>query len=120
MRLLRPTLLASVPLLLAAAPALAQEAEGGSVNLLSPSGGLMFWTLIIFVLLLLLLSKFAFPPILGAGLGIGRIGGSAVEGMARQPEAAGRIQTAALILAALIEGVALFGAVIAFQIQGKF
>ena len=39
--------------------------------------------------------------------------------MARQPEAAGRIQTAALIFAALIEGVALFGAVIAFQIQGK-
>ena len=56
---------------------------------------------------------------IGAGLGIGRIGGQAVEGMARQPEAAGRIQTAALILAALIEGVALFGAVIAFQIQGK-
>ena len=57
--------------------------------------------------------------VIGAGLGIGRIGGQAVEGMARQPEAAGRIQTAALILAALIEGVALFGAVIAFQIQGK-
>ena len=57
--------------------------------------------------------------VIGAGIGIGRIGGQAVEGMARQPEAAGRIQTAALILAALIEGVALFGAVIAFQIQGK-
>lgn len=57
--------------------------------------------------------------VLGAGLGIGNIGGRAVEGMARQPEAAGRIQTAALILAALIEGVALFGAVIAFQLQGK-
>ena len=57
--------------------------------------------------------------VIGAGLGIGRIGGQAVEGMARQPEAAGRIQTAALIFAALIEGVALFGAVIAFQIQGK-
>ncbi len=57
---------------------------------------------------------------IGAGLGIGRIGGQAVEGMARQPEAAGRIQTAALILAALIEGVALFGVVIAFQIQSKF
>ena len=56
---------------------------------------------------------------IGAGIGIGRIGGSAVEGMARQPEAAGRIQTAALILAALIEGVALFAAVIAFVIQGK-
>ena len=56
---------------------------------------------------------------IGAGIGIGRIGGSAVEGMARQPETAGTIQTAALILAALIEGVALFGAVIAFLIQGK-
>ena len=57
--------------------------------------------------------------VIGAGVGIGRIGGQAVEGMARQPEAAGRIQTAALILAALIEGVALFAAVIAFQIAGK-
>lgn len=57
---------------------------------------------------------------IGAGIGIGRIGGQAVEGMARQPEAAGTIQTAALILAALIEGVALFAAVIAFVIQGKF
>ncbi|NUQ22242.1 MAG: ATP synthase F0 subunit C [Gemmatimonadaceae bacterium] len=57
--------------------------------------------------------------VIGAGVGIGRIGGSAVEGMARQPEAAGRIQTAALILSALIEGVALFGAVIAFLVQGK-
>jgi F-type H+-transporting ATPase subunit c len=57
--------------------------------------------------------------IIGAGIGIGNIGGRAVEGMARQPEAAGRIQTAALILAALVEGVALFGAVIGFQIAGK-
>jgi len=57
--------------------------------------------------------------VIGAGIGIGRIGGQAVEGMARQPEAAGKIQTAGLILAALIEGVALFGAVIAYQIQGK-
>lgn len=58
--------------------------------------------------------------VIGAGLGIGRIGGQAVESMARQPEVAGRIQTAALILAALIEGAALFGVVVAFQIQGKF
>ncbi|CAN5911597.1 hypothetical protein BH11GEM1_BH11GEM1_16410 [soil metagenome] len=57
--------------------------------------------------------------VIGAGLGIGRIGGQAVEGMARQPEAAGRIQTAALIFAALIEGAALFGVVIGFQMQGK-
>jgi F-type H+-transporting ATPase subunit c len=57
--------------------------------------------------------------VIGAGIGIGQIGGSAVEGMARQPEAAGRIQTAALILAALVEGAALFGAVIGFLIQNK-
>jgi F-type H+-transporting ATPase subunit c len=56
---------------------------------------------------------------IGAGMGIGRIGGSAVEGMARQPEAAGRIQTAALILAALVEGAALFGVVVGFLLQGK-
>ena len=57
--------------------------------------------------------------VIGAGIGIGGIGGSAVEGMARQPEAAGKIQTAALIFAALVEGAALFGVVIGFQIQGK-
>lgn len=57
--------------------------------------------------------------VLGAGIGIGRIGGSATEGMARQPENTARIQTAMIIAAALIEGVALFVAVIAFLIQGK-
>ena len=46
--------------------------------------------------------------ILGAGLGIGRVGGSAVEAMARQPELAGSIQTAMIIAAALIEGAAFF------------
>ena len=50
--------------------------------------------------------------VLGAGLGLGRIGGSAVEGIARNPEAAGKIQTAMIIAAALIEGVALFGVVV--------
>lgn len=44
--------------------------------------------------------------VLGAGLGIGRIGGSAVESMARQPEIADKIQTAMIIAAALIEGLA--------------
>ena len=58
--------------------------------------------------------------VIGAGLGIGRLGGQAMEGMARQPEAAGKIQTAALILAALVEGVTLFAIVVAFLIQGKF
>jgi F-type H+-transporting ATPase subunit c len=50
--------------------------------------------------------------ILGAGLGIGRIGGQAVEGMARQPEAAGNIQTAMIIAAALIEGATFFALIV--------
>ena len=49
---------------------------------------------------------------IGAGIGIGRIGGQAMEGIARQPEAAGKIQTAMLIIAALIEVVSLFGVVV--------
>lgn len=57
--------------------------------------------------------------VIGAGIGVGYIGGRAVEGMARQPEMAGRLQTSALVLAALVEGVALFGAVIGFLIAGK-
>ncbi|MFM7724494.1 MAG: ATP synthase F0 subunit C [Bacteroidota bacterium] len=52
--------------------------------------------------------------VLGAGIGIGRIGGSAVEGIARNPEASGKIQVVMLIAAALIEGVALFGVVVGF------
>jgi F-type H+-transporting ATPase subunit c len=52
--------------------------------------------------------------VLGAGLGIGRIGGSAMDAIARQPEASGKIQTAMIISAALIEGVALFGVVVGF------
>jgi len=49
-----------------------------------------------------------------AAYGIGKIGSSAMEAIARQPEAANKIQTAMLIVAALIEGVALFAAVICF------
>jgi F-type H+-transporting ATPase subunit c len=52
--------------------------------------------------------------VLGAGIGIGRIGGSAVEGIARNPEASGKITTTMIIAAALIEGVALFGVVVGF------
>ncbi|MCX6330445.1 MAG: ATP synthase F0 subunit C [Bacteroidia bacterium] len=51
--------------------------------------------------------------VIGAGLGIGRIGGSAMDAIARQPEAAGKIQLAMIISAALIEGVALFAVVVA-------
>lgn len=52
--------------------------------------------------------------VIGAGLGIGKLAAAAMEGIARQPEAAPKIQVNMLIAAALIEGVALFGAVICF------
>ena len=55
----------------------------------------------------------------GAGLGIGRIGGSAGAGIARQPEAADAIKGNALLLSALVEGVALFGAVIGLLLALK-
>ncbi|MFT5970298.1 MAG: F-type H+-transporting ATPase subunit c [Flavobacteriales bacterium] len=55
--------------------------------------------------------------VIGAGLGIGKIGGSAMEAIARQPEASAKIQTAMIIAAALVEGVALFGVVVAL-LQG--
>lgn len=54
---------------------------------------------------------------IGAGIGIGRIGGSALDALARQPELAGQIQTMMLIAAALVEGAALFGIVVA-MLQG--
>ena len=50
---------------------------------------------------------------IGAGIGIGKIGASAMDAIARQPEAASKIQTAMIIAAALIEGVALFAVVVA-------
>jgi len=50
--------------------------------------------------------------IIGVGLGIGRLAGSAVESMARQPELVGNIQTAMIIAAALIEGVAFFALIL--------
>ena len=51
---------------------------------------------------------------IGAGIGVGLIGAKAAEGIARQPEALNEIRGTAIILAAFVEGVALFGAVICF------
>ena len=50
--------------------------------------------------------------VVGAGIGIGQIGNGVAQGIARQPQSAATIQTAGIILAALIEGAALFGLVI--------
>ncbi len=50
--------------------------------------------------------------VIGAGLGIGWIGGKAMDAIARQPEAASMIQTSMIIAAALIEGATLFAIVV--------
>ena len=54
-----------------------------------------------------------FGAALGAGIGIGRLAAAALEGMARQPEAGGDIRNTMIVAAAFIEGVALFGEIIA-------
>jgi len=56
--------------------------------------------------------------VLGVGLGIGKIGGHAMDAIARQPEQSGKIQTAMIIAAALIEGAGLFGIVVAMLGKG--
>ncbi len=57
--------------------------------------------------------------VIGAGLGIGKLAAAAMDGIARQPEAGAKIQTAMIIAAALIEGVALFGEVICILLANK-
>lgn len=56
--------------------------------------------------------------IIGAGWGIGKIGASAVESMARQPEVAGQIQTGMIISAALIEGATFFALIVCIGENG--
>ena len=56
---------------------------------------------------------------IGAGLGIGRIAGQAMDGIARQPEASGDIRVTMILAAAFIEGVALFGEVICIMLAIK-
>lgn len=95
-------------LVLGVAPAFAAEAGGG------PDGGVESATF------LTTTGAGKLGGAIGAGLviiggaaGIGRIGGSAVESIARQPEMAGQINTAMIITAALIEGATLFAVVVA-------
>lgn len=54
--------------------------------------------------------------IIGAGYGFGRIGSAALEGMARQPEVAGNIQTGMIIIAALLEGATFFSLIVCILI----
>jgi F-type H+-transporting ATPase subunit b len=84
---MRIPLSTALTLVLAAAPAAAQEAEARP-NLLEPHAGLMFWTLIIFVILLVVLSKFAFKPLVAAVEARERALEEAIEGAKRDREAA--------------------------------
>jgi len=77
--------------MLIATPAMAQDGLGGVLTGGAAGAGLI---------------------LIGAGYGIGRIGSSAVESMARQPEVAGNVQTAMIIAAALIEGATFFALII--------
>jgi F-type H+-transporting ATPase subunit c len=88
-----------VSMILMASPAMAQGTSGNiSMNLGAAVGaGLV---------------------ILGAALGIGKIGSSAVESMARQPEVAGNVQTAMIIAAALIEGATFFALIVCMLFNG--
>jgi F-type H+-transporting ATPase subunit c len=91
---------------LVAAPAMAEDATAAPATAVATGFGINFGA--------------AFGAgliIIGAGMGIGRIGTSAVESMARQPEVAARVQTAMIIAAALIEG-ATFFALIVCMING--
>ena len=55
--------------------------------------------------------------IIGAGYGFGRIGGAALESMARQPEVAGRVGTNMLIIAALLEGATFFSLIVCILVN---
>lgn len=57
--------------------------------------------------------------IIGAGYGFGRIGSAALESMARQPEVAGRIQTAMIVIAALLEGATFFALLVCIQLVAR-
>jgi F-type H+-transporting ATPase subunit c len=57
--------------------------------------------------------------IIGAGLGLGKIGSAALESMARQPEVAPRIQTAMIIIAAMLEGATLASVILCYLLGGN-
>ena len=93
-KMIKTGLSASMMALLAAAPAMAQGTSFSILDSKYVGAGLVA---------------------IGAGYGIGRLAGSALESMARQPEVAGSIQTAMIIAAALIEGFTFFALVICFM-----
>jgi len=105
-RLTKIAALSCLLLLSCATPAMAQTGEGAVA-----SSGFSIWLGGAFGAGLI---------IIGAGMGIGKIGSCAVESMARQPEVAGNIQTAMIISAALIEGATFFGLIVCMLSKGPW
>ena len=103
MKSLQMMALVMVVLLIAASPALAQANPNGSYT-----GGAGLGA-----------GFGAGLTLVGAGWGFGRIGQAALESMARQPEIAGKIQTAMIVIAALLEGATFFALLICIQVGGK-
>src|SRR5436305_4980527 len=109
MKLTNVFALVAVALLVTTAPAFAQAPPGGpGPGLTTGVGGAGVGA-----------GLGAGLTIIGAGWGFGRIGAAALESMARQPEIAGRIQTAMIVIAALLEGATFFALLIAIQVGGK-
>ena len=106
MKTLRLLALVMVAVLCLAAPAMAQTTELPRGNLTLTGSGLGA-------------ALGAALTIIGAGFGFGKIGAAALESMARQPEVAGRVQTAMIVIAALLEGATFFALVICIVVAGK-
>lgn len=103
MNVLKLLCLVMLVLLLAAVPAFAQEGPT-SVTLSGAGVGAGLGAAI---------------TIIGAGWGFGRIGAAALESMARQPEIAGRIQIAMIVIAALLEGATFFALIVCITMTGS-
>jgi F-type H+-transporting ATPase subunit c len=101
MKTLSLMVLVCILVLFSAAPALAQGTDHNSYFLSGAAVGAGIGAGIVLI---------------GAGWGFGRIGASALEGMARQPEVAPRIQTAMIIIAALLEGATFFALLICIML----
>jgi F-type H+-transporting ATPase subunit c len=102
MKALQWFFLVATVLLVAATPALAQAPSSSTFSGAAVGGGIG-----------------AGIAIIGAGIGFGRIGSAALESMARQPEVAGRVQTAMIVIAALLEGATFFALIVCIIIAGK-
>ena len=102
MKTLQLLALVVVVVLLAVSPAMAQAPSSATLSGASVGAGLG-----------------AGVAIIGAGWGFGRIGAAALESMARQPEVAGRVQTAMIIIAALLEGATFFALIICIIVGTK-